>query len=140
MALKVSRVDVWVVTMQDKPGGLGKKLAALSDAGVNLEFVIARRTPEKRGRGVVFVTPIKGPAQIRAAKKAGFRKTKTLHSVRIEGPDKPGIGAKITQTLADAEISLRGLSAAAVKKQFIAHLALDKPADATKAMKVLKKM
>ena len=91
MALKVERVDVWAARMKDVPGGLNAKLGPLAEAGANLEFVIARRSPEKKGTGVVFVTPIKGAAQITVAKKAGFNKTSTLHSVRIEGPDKPQI-------------------------------------------------
>ncbi|MBP8259938.1 MAG: hypothetical protein KA118_09785, partial [Verrucomicrobia bacterium] len=88
MALKVGRVDTWVASLEDKPGNLAAKLNALAKAGVNLEFVLARRAPDQPGTGVVFVTPIKGAAGCRAARQEGFRKTKSLHAVRIEGPDK----------------------------------------------------
>jgi len=140
MALTVNRVDVWATRLKDEPGSLNAKLAALADAGADLEFVIARRAPEKKGSAVVFVTPIKGAKQAAAAKKAGFSKTKTLHSVRIEGANKAGCGAQITGALAEAGINLRGLSAAAIGNKFVAHLALDTTADATKAMRVLKKL
>ncbi|NOZ23977.1 MAG: ACT domain-containing protein [Planctomycetes bacterium] len=140
MALDVRRVDVWAGTIKDRPGGLAEKLDAVSEAGAVLEFVIARRAPEKRGAGVVFLTPVKGAKQLAAAKKAGLKKAKSLHSVRIEGPDKAGIGAKITGALAEAGINLRGLSAAAIGKRFVAHLALDKAADAAKAIRILKKL
>ena len=140
MALKVAREDVWVASIKDKPGGLAKKLAVLGDAGAQLEFLIARRTPKKQRTGVVFVTPLKGAAQLKAAKKARFRKTKSLHSVRIEGGDAPGLGAKITQALAERGINLRGLSAAVIGKRFVAHIALDSTDDARKAMRVLKAM
>jgi len=140
MALSVSRVDVWAATIVDRPGALAEKLAALAEAGANLEFVIARRESSKPGTGVVFVTPIKGAGQVKAAKKAGFARTASLHSVRAGGPDKPGQGAKITQALAAAGINLRGLSAAAIGKAFVAHLAFDSAADAAKAMKVLKRL
>jgi hypothetical protein len=140
MALKVTRVDMWAAEIEDRPGGLGEKLAALAEAGAQLEFVIARRAPDKLGTGVVFLTPLKGAAQIRAARKAGFEKTTGLHSIRVEGPDKPGLGARITQALADAGINLRGLSAAALGKKCLAHLALDTAADATKAARVLKRL
>jgi hypothetical protein len=140
MALSVARVDVWAASIEDRAGGLAEKLTALAEAGAHLEFVIARRAPDKPGTGVVFLTPLKGAAQVRAAKKAGFEKTKSLHSVRIEGPDKPGLGAKMTQALAEAGINLRGLSAAAIGKRCIAHLALDSSADATKAARILKKL
>ena len=140
MAANVSRVDIWAATIADRPGGLAEKLAPLAKAGTALEFVIARRSPDRPGKGVVFLTPVKGAAQIRAARKAGFRKTKSLRSVRIEGADKPGIGAKLAQALADAGISLRGLSAGSIKKRYVAHLAFDSPADATKAARILKKI
>jgi hypothetical protein len=73
--------------------GVEQSLAPLAQAGANLEFVIARRAPEKPGTGVVFVTPIKGARQLRAAKAVGFTKTESLHSPRAQGPDKPGLGA-----------------------------------------------
>ena len=108
--------------------------------GVNLEFVIARREGTKPGTGVVFLTPLKGARQIRAAKKARFKKTPSLHSVRIEGSDKPGLGAKITEVLAAEGINLRCLSAAAIGRRCIVHLALDRAADAQKALRVLRKL
>ncbi len=140
MAMNVKRVDVWAATIPDKPGGLSAKLKMLAEAGANLEFVIARRSPDKPGKGVVFVTPLAGSAQVRAAKKAGFSKTRNLHSVRVVGPDKRGIGARMTEALAEAGINMRGLSAAAMKKQFVVHLAFDSNADARKAINVLKKI
>lgn len=140
MALNVTKVDVWAGKIQDKPGGLAESLKAVADAGANLEFVIARRESGEPGTGVVFVTPLKGAKQTNAAKKAGFKKTDSLHSVRVEGADKPGLGAKMTEALASEGINLRGLSAAAIGKKCIVHLALDSAADAKKAMQVLKKM
>jgi hypothetical protein len=140
MKLDVSRTDTWASTIDDRPGGLGDKLASLAAAGANLEFIIARRAPEKRGRGVVFVTPLKGSKQIKAAEAAGFQKTGSLHSLRVEGADKPGMGAKLTRALAEAGINLRGLSAAALGKRYVTHLALDTAQDAAKAAAVLKKL
>jgi len=138
MKVKVSKTDVWVAAMEDRPGGLAELLEVLADAGANLEFIISRRSPEKPGRGVVFVTPIKGLRQVKAARAAGFKKTGSLHSLRIEGADQPGLGAKITTLLARRGINLRGLSAAAFGRQFVCHLALDTAAAATKAVKALK--
>lgn len=140
MALKVQRVDTWAATLKDKPGNLATKLDALAKAGVNLEFVIARRALDKPSTGVVFVTPIRGASQCRAARQAGFSLTKSLHTVRIEGPDKKGAGAKMTLALAAQGLNLRGLSAAAINKKFVAHIALDKAADASKAMRTLRSL
>ena len=121
MAMTVTRVDVWVVRLKDKPGALGAKLASLAEAGANLAFVVARR--DKPGTGVAFVTPIKGPKQIAAAKKAKFRKTKSLHGLKVE-----------------AGINLRGLSAAAIGRRCVAYIAVDKAADLTQAGRILRKL
>ncbi len=140
MKLTVNRTDVWAATIEDRPGGLADKLAALAAAGANLEFIIARRTGEQPGKGVVFVTPLKGAKQTKAAVDAGFLKTESLHSLRVDGPDKPGIGSRMTKALADAGVNLRGLSAAAIGRRFVTHLALDTAEDVAKAAAVLKKL
>ena len=140
MKLNVSRADVWAATIDDRPGGLAEKLDALAGAGANLEFIVARRMPEKPGKGVVFITPLKGAKQMKAAQAAGFEKSQGLHSVRIEGADKPGIGSKMTKALADAGINLRGISGAALGRKFVTHLALDTAEDAARALATLKKL
>jgi len=140
MAMKVTRVDIWAAGIKDTPGGLNEKLDALSAAGAQLEFVLARRAPEKRGTGVVFLAPVKGAKQIAAAKKAGFHQSKTIKAVRAEGPDKAGLGAKITAALAAKGINLRGLSALVSGRRFVMYVALDNAADAAKAAAVLRKI
>lgn len=140
MALSVARVDVWAGSIEDKPGGLAAKLAPLADAGVSLSFVLARREPGKAGVGVVFVAPIKGAKQAAAAKKAGFSKSKSLQAVCVEGPDKRGLGARITAALGAAGINMRGLSAVVIGRKFALYLALDSSKDAAAAARIIRKM
>jgi len=140
MKLDISRADVWAASIEDRPGGLAEKLDVLCEGGTNLEFLIARRAPEKPGTGVVFVTPIKGASQVKAAKKAGFEKTKSLHALRVAGVDKPGLGVKLTRQIAEAGINLRGVSAAAIGRHAIFHLAFDSTTDANRAIRCLKKI
>jgi len=136
MRVDVSQVDVWAASIKDRPGALAEKLEALAQADVDIEFAIARRV--KPGQGVVFVTPIKGARQIRAARNAGFEKTKSLHGIRIATGNKPGFGAELTMRLAEAGINLRGLSGAAIGNRAIIHLAFDSGEDASKAKRLLK--
>jgi hypothetical protein len=136
--MKTQRVATWAASITDKPGGLAAKLKTLAAGGVNIEFIIARRALEKPGTGVVFITPVQGPKQTRAAKTAGFRPTQKLHTMRIEGTDRPGLGARLTQALAGQGLNLRGLSAAAIGKKFVCHIALDSEAAATKAARILR--
>jgi hypothetical protein len=139
MELNVERVDVWAATIDDKPGGLAKVLSALRDAGADLQFVVARRTPETSGEGIVFVAPLQGDGEIRAATQVGFSITPSLHSVRVMGLDQLGIIAQLSQMLADGGINLRGISAAVLGTQFIAYLAVDSLDDAEQAMDILQR-
>jgi hypothetical protein len=140
MKLKIAREDVWVAGIKDKPGGLATKLADLTRAGANLAFAIARRESSIPGTGVVFVTPLKGSAQLKAAKQAGFSKSKSLHSLRVLGVDRKGLCADLTKALAKEGISLRGFAGAALGKQCVFHLAFDKASDARKATAILRKL
>ncbi|MEX0885662.1 MAG: ACT domain-containing protein [Phycisphaeraceae bacterium] len=140
MGMTSARVPVWAATIDDRPGGLAEKLDALSAAGANLEFIISRRDADNPGKGVLFVTPIEGDAVEHAAKAAGFAPTTSLHSVRVMGGDRPGLGAQITWLLADAGLNLRGLSAAAIGDQSVVYLAFDSTADASQAIKLLAKI
>ena len=117
MAYTVKKVDVWAGEIADRPGGLASTLATLSSAGANIEFVVARRAPDKPGTGVVFLAPVKGAKQKAAAQQAGLGTSESLHSVRVEGPDRAGLGAKMTDVLAGAGINVRGISAAAIGRR-----------------------
>jgi hypothetical protein len=140
MALKASRTDMWTCPLEDRAGGTAEKLEALAKAGASLEMVFARRAPEQPDRGILFVTPVKGAKVIRAAQEAGIVKAEGIHAVRVEGGDKPGLGAKIARGLGSAGISFRGLTAIAVGGKFISYIALDTEEDAAKAVAALKKL
>ncbi|MBI2319338.1 MAG: amino acid-binding protein [Betaproteobacteria bacterium] len=140
MKLKLNRVDLWTATVEDRAGGLAEKLEPLAQAGANFEFVFARRTPEQPGKGIVFVFPVKGAKAAKAARDAGLGKSEEVHSVRVEGQDRPAVTARIARALADAGLSFRALSASALGRNFVAYLALDNAADASKALSVLKKL
>ena len=137
MKMEVSKVDVWAASIEDKPGGLAEKLDALAKADIDLDFVNARRAPEKPGEGVVFVMPIQGARQIRAARKAGFEKSTSLHGIRIDTGNKPGFSAELAKIIADEGINLRAFSGASISNRAIFYLAFDTSTDATKALRLL---
>jgi len=139
MAYTIKKVNVWAGEIADRPGGLGEKLSAVSNAGANLEFLVSRRAPDKPGTGVVFVTPVTGAKQKKAAQEVGLSTTDSLHSVRVEGPDRAGLGMRMTSALADANINLRGVSAAALGRRAVTYLAFDSADDADAAIRALKK-
>jgi hypothetical protein len=120
MAFDISKIDIWAGELPDRPRALQAKLEVLAQAGANLEFVIARRG--ERGKAVVFMAPIKGAAQIRAAEDACLKKADSMHALRVEGPNQAGLGERITRALADAGLNLRGVSAAAISGRSVTYL------------------
>ncbi len=140
MELMVEREDVWIASLEDKPGSLGAKLAALADAGADLDFVIARRSPDKPGTGVMFVTPLRGDAELKAASGIGFSAANRLHSVRVEGENAKGLAGEISGKLGAGGINLRGFSGAVIGKRFVLHIAFDTPDLREKAIRIIKEM
>lgn len=138
--MEAERVDIWAGSVEDRPGGLAEKLRALADAGAELLYVMARRAPDKPGEGVVFLTPVEGGDQTAAAADAGLHKTESLFAVRASGADRPGLGAQITEALAEEDINLRGLSASVIGDRFVLWLALDTAQDAAQAVSTLRAM
>lgn len=138
--MKCERVDTWAASMPDRSGALAAKLKALAKGGVNLELIVARRSGDRSGTGVVFVTPIKGAKQIGAAGAAGFTKSSSLHTLRLEGVNKVGQVARVTTALAGKGLNLRGLSAAAIGKKFVCHIAVDTEADVVRAARAIREL
>ncbi len=140
MALKATKAQVWAASIDDRAGGVADKLEPLAKAGASFEMVLARRTPEDKGKGMLFVTPVKGAKVIRAARQAGMGSPHSIYSVRIEGADQPGLGAKIVRALGDAGISFRGISGVAIGRKFVSYLACDSAEDQAKAIAALRKL
>jgi hypothetical protein len=90
MDLEVEQVDVWAATIQDETGALASLLKGLQKAGADLQFVIARRSPDRPGKGVVFVSPLLGEQEKIAASRLGFNVTQSLQSVRVRGAGSRG--------------------------------------------------
>ena len=137
MDLIVKRADVWAASIRDEVGGLSQLLTGLREASADLDFIIARRTAEKPGTGVVFVTPLRGDREVAAAATLGFNVTNSVHSVRVEGENKPGVAAELTGKLAAGGINIRGFSAAVFGARFIFYIGFDTAEDAVKAVNIL---
>lgn len=138
MSFKVTKMDIWSGEIQDQPGGLAHVLRQLAGANASLEMVVARRQADRPGTGIVFLAPVKGRKVTEAAAVAGLSPATGVAALRVEGTDRPGLGAKMTGAIADAGINLRGLSAAVLGNRFAAHMAFDSPEDAEKAAKAIK--
>ena len=139
MAYEITREDVWVGEIQDRPGGLADTLEPLLDAGVDLEFMIARRAHDKPGSTVLFLAPLQGEEAARAAGRVGLSKWTTAASLRIDGPNGPGLGAVIARTVGNAGVNMRGVSGATLGDRAQVHIAFDSGTDADRAGQALTK-
>jgi hypothetical protein len=135
--LMIERTNVWAASIQDEPGCLAAMLARLGQAGADLDFVLARRAPDKPGTGVVFLTPLRGDREIDAAAFWGFNVVSSVQSIRVAGQNTPGIVADLTNKLAAAGLNLRGLSGAVAGARFILYIGFDSAEDAAKAIDIL---
>lgn len=138
MSLKVTKTVVWAAEISDQPGGLAQVLKTLADAGAGLECVIARRRPDKPGSAVAFVTPLAGKKALAAALSAGFHARQQIATLKVEGLDRPGLGAQIAAIIGDAGVSMRGVSAAVIGNKFVCYIGFDQAADAQKAAVALR--
>ncbi len=82
--------NVWMYGQPDpdRVGGLAGILKGMDEAGADLDFIVARRRPDKPGSGAVFITPIRGDREVRAASTLGFNITSSVDAVRVEGDNK----------------------------------------------------
>lgn len=136
MSYQIRKVDVWAVDLLNRPGMLARVLEMLAASGASLEFLVARRVTENTSR--TFVAPLKGARQIRAAREAGLAPASGMHTLRLSGPDRPGLGAVLTRALADAGLNVRGVSIAAAQRRLLAYFAFRTAADAAAAQRAIR--
>ena len=137
MGFKLDRVHVWSGDVADQAGGVAAKLSLLAQAGANLEYVYTRRTPERPGAGVLYVAPVTGPMQVRAARAAGLAETNDPVVLRVEGDNSAGLAHRVTQQWALAGLTMQGLMMSTFGGRFVGYAAFDTVADANRAAAIL---
>lgn len=135
---RITKEHVWGGLLADHKGALAEKLRALSAGGLNLELIIARR--ESSGQGTLFVSPLRTLQELDNAEKAGLSRAGHMRTLRIEAPDTPGLGAKLTTAVAEAGINLVSYSALSLGGRCVTSIAFDSDADADRAKAVLDRL
>jgi hypothetical protein len=137
MSFKWDRVHVWSCDIMDQPGAAAEKLSILAKAGANLEYINTQRLANKPGHGVLYVAPITGPTQTRAARLAGFAENEDQHLHRMEGDNEAGLAHRLTQQWEMADITLQSLMMAVIGNQFVGYAGFDTVKDANQAAQIL---
>jgi hypothetical protein len=137
MPYRIIKEHVWAGAIPDHPDSLAGKLRALAKGGLNLELIIARR--EWTGRGVLFASPLRTLDEVDVAEQAGLNKPESVLALRIEGPNVPGLAARITTAIAEAGLNVRSFAAAALGERSVTSVAFDSDADCDRAKAVLER-
>jgi hypothetical protein len=137
MGFKLDRVHVWSGEVADQAGGVAAKLSLLAQAGANLEFIYTRRQPDKPGTGILYIAPISGPLQVRAARSAGLTETDNPVVLRVEGDNQAGLAHRLTQQWALAGLSLQGLMMSVLSDKFVGYASFDTVTDSNRAAAIL---
>lgn len=137
MSFKLDRVPIWSGEVADQIGGAASKLSFLAQSGANLEYIFTKRLADKPGKGVLYVAPVTGPSQVRAARSAGLTEVDSPVVRRIEGDNEAGLAHHVTQQWAIAGISLQGLTMAVIGDKFVGYAAFDTVEDANRAAQIL---
>ena len=137
MGFKLDRVHVWSGEVADEAGGVASKLALLAQAGANLEYIYTRRQADRPGTGILYVAPISGPLQVRAARSAGLMEAHNPVVLRVEGDNQAGLAHRLTQQWALAGLSLQGLMMSVLGDKFVGYASFDTVADSNRAAAIL---
>lgn len=137
MSFKMDRVHVWAVEVKDEPGGVAAKLANLAESGANLDYVYTQRNLEKPGVGILYVAPIVGNEQTRAAKASGMHEVSEPIVMRVEGDNTAGLAFRLKQAWARNNINLHGAIMTVINNKFVGFVTFDSVADANQAAMLL---
>jgi hypothetical protein len=137
MGFKLDRVHVWSGEVADQAGGVAGKLSLLAQAGCNLEYIYTFRQSDKPGTGVLYIAPVTGPMQVRAARSAGLAETDRPVVLRVEGDNQAGLAHRLTQQWALAGLSLHGLMMSVLGNKFVGYVSFDTVADSNRAAAIL---
>jgi hypothetical protein len=137
MSFKMDRVHVWAVEVKDAPGSVAGKLSLLDQAGANLDYVYTQRSSERPGNGVLYVAPIVGPEQMKAARSAGMHEVNDPIVMRVEGDNTAGLAHRLKHEWALANINLHGAILGVIGMKFLGYITFDSVEDANRAARIL---
>ena len=138
MAVTVKKAALWRKEVDDRPGMLASALQPLSEAGADLQVVMAYRYPSAENKGVIELYPVSGRKISAAAQAAGLAPS-SIPILLVEGDNRAGLGHAIAKALGDAGINLGFAMAQVVGRRYSAIFGFENEADATKAVSLIRK-
>ena len=138
MPVTVKRITLWRKELENRVGTLAGTLEPLAKAGADLRIVMGYRLPNEHARAAVELYPIANKKTTLAAQGTGMVAS-PIAALWVEGDNRPGLGHRISQAIAEAGVNLDFLVAQVVGRKYSAVLGFENDADASKATAVIKK-
>jgi hypothetical protein len=107
MAVTVRKAPLWRKEVDNHPGmlALASTLQPLSEAGADLQVLMAYRYPGSEDKGVIEVHPVSGKKSIAMARAAGLAKS-SISALVVEGDYKAELAHAISKAIGDAGINM----------------------------------
>ena len=138
MAVIVKKAVLWRKEIANRPGMLANTLEPLSDAGADLQVVMAYRYPGASDTAAIELHPVSGRKSIAAAKTAGLALS-PIPALLVQGDNRQGLGHALAKAIGDAGINLSFVMAQVVGRRYSAMLGFENEDDAAKATALIKK-
>jgi hypothetical protein len=138
MAVTVKKAILWRREVDNYPGMLANTLQPLSEAGTDLQVVMAYRYPGGENKAAIELHPVSGKKSAAAAQTAGLAPS-SISTLLVEGDNQPGLGHAIAKAIGDAEINMSFVMAQVVGRRYSAVFGFENEADASKAATLIKR-
>ncbi|MGB7436721.1 MAG: ACT domain-containing protein [Candidatus Acidiferrum sp.] len=138
MAVTVKRINLWRKELENKAGTLAGTLEPLAKAGADLQIVMGYKYPGESAKAAVELYPVASKKITQAAQSAGLAAS-GIPVVLVGGDNRPGLGHRITQAIADAGVNVDFMVANVIGRKYSAVIGFENDADADKATELIKK-
>ena len=138
MAVSVKKAILWRREVDNHPGMLADTLQLLSEAGADLQVVMAYRYPGGENKAAIELHPVSGKKSVAAAQTAGLAPS-SISTLQVEGDNRPGLGYAIAKAVGDAGINMSFVMAQVVGRRYSALFGFENDADANKAATLIKR-
>ena len=124
--------------VDNSPRMLASVLQPLSEAGADLQVVMAYRYPGGGSKAAMELYPISDRRSAAAAQTAGLAPS-SISILVVEGDNRPGLGHTIAKVVGDAGINMSFVMAQVVGRRYSAVFCFENEADASKAATLIKR-
>src|ERR1700694_3857391 len=139
MAVSVKKAILWSREVEgNQPGMLANTLQPLSEAGADLQVVMAYRYPGGENKAAIELHPISGKKSVAAAQTAGLAPS-SISTLLVEGDNRPGLGHAIAEAVGDAGINMSFVMAQVVGRRYSGVVWFVNEADGSKAATLIKR-